>query len=39
VLTFTQQGLEAMAGDVRVLAQKEGLTAHAASVDVRLQSE
>ena len=36
VMTFTQQGLETMAGDVRVLAEKEGLTAHSASVDIRL---
>ena len=33
VLSFTQKGLEAMADDVRVLAEIEGLTAHAASVD------
>ena len=37
VLSFTQQGLEAMADDVRVLAEIEGLTAHAASVDIRLK--
>jgi histidinol dehydrogenase len=37
VLAFTRDGLEALAGPVRVLAHKEGLTAHAASVDVRLQ--
>jgi histidinol dehydrogenase len=37
VMTFTQQGLEALAGDVRVLAEKEGLTAHSASVDIRLK--
>jgi histidinol dehydrogenase len=36
VLTFTPQGLEALAPDVRVLAAKEGLTAHSASVDIRL---
>ena len=29
-------GLAAMADDVRVLAAKEGLTAHATSVDMRL---
>jgi histidinol dehydrogenase len=36
VLCFTRSGLEKMAGDVRLLAEKEGLTAHAASVTVRL---
>ncbi len=38
VLAFTRQGLEALAADVRLLAQKEGLTAHAASVDIRLDA-
>jgi histidinol dehydrogenase len=37
-LSFTKQGLERVADDVRVLAKKEGLTAHAASVDRRLKS-
>jgi histidinol dehydrogenase len=37
VLAFTRTGLENMAGDVRLLAEKEGLTGHAASVEVRLQ--
>jgi histidinol dehydrogenase len=37
VLAFTRAGLESLAPDVRLLAGKEGLTAHAASVDVRLQ--
>jgi histidinol dehydrogenase len=36
VLSFTEQGLKNVAGDVRLLAEKEGLTAHAASVDIRL---
>ena len=36
VLCFTRAGLEKMADDVRCLAEKEGLTAHAASVTVRL---
>jgi histidinol dehydrogenase len=36
VLSFTRTGLEALAGDVRRLAAKEGLTGHAASVDIRL---
>jgi histidinol dehydrogenase len=35
VLSFTPQGLQDVADDVRMLAAKEGLTAHAASVDVR----
>jgi histidinol dehydrogenase len=38
VLSFTRDGLSRMAGDVQVLADKEGLTAHAASVLVRLGS-
>ncbi|MBL8792324.1 MAG: histidinol dehydrogenase [Planctomycetia bacterium] len=37
VLDFTQAGLKAVADDVRLLAHKEGLTAHAASVDIRLK--
>ena len=37
VLSFTPKGLEALADDVRVLAEKEGLTAHSASVDIRLK--
>ncbi len=36
VLCFTRAGLQKMADDVRLLAEKEGLTAHAASVNVRL---
>jgi histidinol dehydrogenase len=36
VLRFTPAGLAQMADDVRLLAEKEGLTAHAVSVDVRL---
>jgi histidinol dehydrogenase len=35
VLSFTREGLADMAADVRMLAEKEGLTAHAASVDLR----
>jgi histidinol dehydrogenase len=38
VLSFTKAGLERVAQDVRVLAEKEGLTGHAASVDRRLQN-
>ena len=37
VMTFTQKGLAAQADDVRMLAEKEGLTAHSASVDIRLK--
>lgn len=36
VLCYTQAGLEAVAGDVCLLAAKEGLTAHAASVEIRV---
>jgi histidinol dehydrogenase len=36
VLSFSRDGLVRMAGDVQLLAEKEGLTAHAASVAVRL---
>jgi histidinol dehydrogenase len=36
VLQFSRTGLEALADDVRLLADKEGLTGHRASVDVRL---
>ncbi len=37
VLSFTQKGMEALANDVRVLAAVEGLTAHSASLDIRLK--
>jgi histidinol dehydrogenase len=36
IVAFTREGLRQMADDVRRLAHREGLTAHAASVDVRL---
>jgi histidinol dehydrogenase len=36
VLSFTRDGLARMADDVRLLAHREGLTAHAASIDIRL---
>jgi histidinol dehydrogenase len=39
VLHFDQDGLTALAPDVRVLATKEGLTAHRASVEVRMKDE
>jgi histidinol dehydrogenase len=38
VLSFTRDGMAAVADDVRLLADKEGLTAHRASVDVRLEA-
>jgi histidinol dehydrogenase len=37
VLSITREGLAELADDVRVLADKEGLTAHRASVDVRMK--
>jgi histidinol dehydrogenase len=37
VLTFHRAGLEALAHDLQLLAAKEGLTGHAASVAVRLR--
>ncbi len=36
LIRFTREGLAQVADDVRLLAEREGLTAHAASVDVRL---
>jgi histidinol dehydrogenase len=36
VLNFSAKGLAAMAPDVQLLAEKEGLTGHAASVSIRL---
>jgi histidinol dehydrogenase len=38
VLSFTREALAALADDVRTMADKEGLTAHRASVDIRLQN-
>lgn len=37
ILHFTREGLERLAHDVQVLAAKEGLTAHRASVEIRLK--
>jgi len=37
VLAFSAQGMENMADDLRLLAHKEGLTAHGASVDIRMR--
>ncbi len=39
VLHFDQQGLTNLAADVRTLATKEGLTAHRASVEIRLNDQ
>jgi histidinol dehydrogenase len=39
VVSFTREKLDHVAGDVRRLAEKEGLTAHAVSVDIRLSKE
>jgi histidinol dehydrogenase len=39
VLHFTRKGLENLWPDVRVLASKEGLTAHRASVEIRLRED
>ena len=35
ILRFTRKGLQEIAGDVVFLANKEGLTGHAASVELR----
>ncbi|MHC4405053.1 MAG: histidinol dehydrogenase [Planctomycetota bacterium] len=37
VLHFTRQGMTDLARDVQVLATKEGLTAHRASVEIRME--
>jgi histidinol dehydrogenase len=39
VIAFSRSGLSQVADDVRLLADKEGLTAHAASVDIRLEEK
>ena len=39
VIQFTREGLRDVADDVRLLAEKEGLTGHSASVDIRLTQE
>ena len=39
VLHFTREGMLGLAADVRALATKEGLTAHRASVEVRMKDE
>jgi histidinol dehydrogenase len=39
VLHFSREGLAALAGDVRTMADKEGLSAHRESVDVRVKAK
>ena len=39
VIWFNHDALEDAADDIRRLAETEGLTAHAASVDIRLTDE
>jgi histidinol dehydrogenase len=39
MIHFTRSGLEAIADDVLLMAQKEGLTGHANSVRIRMQKE
>ncbi len=35
VIALNEKGLSALADDIRLLADKEGLTAHQASIDIR----
>ena len=39
VLSYNRQALQAVADDVRLLAGRDGLTAHSASVDIRLAND
>ncbi len=39
ILHFTREGLRQLAPDVRVMATKEGLTGHRASVEIRMKGE
>jgi len=39
ILHFTRSGMINLAGDVQVLAEKEGLTAHRASVEIRMKDQ
>jgi histidinol dehydrogenase len=39
ILHFTRAGMMHLAGDVQVLATKEGLTAHRASVEIRMKDD
>jgi histidinol dehydrogenase len=38
LITLSREGLAALAPDIRMLADKEGLTAHRLSVDLRLET-
>ena len=38
VIALNEKGLSTLADDIRRLADKEGLTAHRASIDIRLKS-
>jgi histidinol dehydrogenase len=39
VIEYSQSAMQAVAGDVATMANKEGLTAHRRSVDIRVESE
>ena len=39
MISYTRNALAEAAGDVRMMADREGLTAHRASVDIRLPDE
>jgi len=39
ILCFTQEGLNSLAPDVQIMATKEGLTGHGASVEIRMKDE
>ena len=39
VIEYSQSAMQAVAGDVAIMANKEGLTAHRRSVDIRVESE
>jgi histidinol dehydrogenase len=39
VIHYTEEGIRAAADDVRILADTEGLTAHRASVDIRVAED
>jgi len=39
VIHFTREDLARSAADLRIMAEKEGLTAHRASVDIRLDEK
>ncbi|MBT4693811.1 MAG: histidinol dehydrogenase [Planctomycetaceae bacterium] len=39
VIEYSQSAMQVVAGDVAIMADKEGLTAHRRSVDIRVESE